>query len=575
VVSAGPTDVPVPDVVSVAPTSVPVPVADVVSAGPTDVPVPDVVSVAPTSVPVPMAVPVVALRQAPEPQTSVPVPAVVSTGSTDVPVPVPPAEAVSTSSVVSVVPTGVPVADVVSTGSTSVPVPTGSTTGRALLRAAASTIIPTSGLLGVKRRRVLAIVVTTAVAALFILVAGLALFDRTALLAFALHPIVTKGAAFALAGLAVLWVINIVGTFRASRPKAAHPVGIIGVVVLSLLASGGLGIGALYAAKANAAIGAVFDTKSTTRPADGSPWPARVNVLLVGLDAGGDTDTIMVASMDTATGATVLIQVPRNLARVPFPAGTDLSKYYPRGFYDGQNASNPEFFIGALWRKVPYNHPDVFRSSTYPGAEALKLALSTALGIPVDYFLALDLAGIGAVVDAMGGVSVNVNFDVSIGGTATNGCRTSEYVKQGADQHLNGVQAAWFARNSCSDPLGEYGRMIRQACLATAIVNQADPLQLLGASSVLKTDIPRARLSAFAELAAKVKTAKFTRLAFITGENGFAATNPNFDLMRVRVQQAIPAAPGGGSPTSSPSTPVGSYTPPDDMAGVGAYKPLR
>jgi anionic cell wall polymer biosynthesis LytR-Cps2A-Psr (LCP) family protein len=68
------------------------------------------------------------------------------------------------------------------------------------------------------------------------------------------------------------------------------------------------------------------DVESATVPADAAsnPWgdKQRVNVLLLGGD-GGDgrtgvrTDTVIVASIDTDTGATTTFSLPRNLEELP------------------------------------------------------------------------------------------------------------------------------------------------------------------------------------------------------------------------------------------------------------------
>ncbi len=66
---------------------------------------------------------------------------------------------------------------------------------------------------------------------------------------------------------------------------------------------------------------------------DANAWAdkPRVNVLLLGSDAGDDrigvrTDSMMVASIDTDTGDTVLFGLPRNLEHVPIPKSNPLSK---------------------------------------------------------------------------------------------------------------------------------------------------------------------------------------------------------------------------------------------------------
>ena len=69
----------------------------------------------------------------------------------------------------------------------------------------------------------------------------------------------------------------------------------------------------------------------------------RVNVLLLGGDAGPGrwslrTDSMIVISLDPVTGDTVMISVPRNLQRMPFPPGTAMADRFPNGFTDIANA---------------------------------------------------------------------------------------------------------------------------------------------------------------------------------------------------------------------------------------------
>ncbi|MFD2356810.1 hypothetical protein ACFSTC_57445 [Nonomuraea ferruginea] len=68
------------------------------------------------------------------------------------------------------------------------------------------------------------------------------------------------------------------------------------------------------------------------------PWSGtqRVNFLLIGADSapnrpGVRTDSMTVASVDTATGATTLLGLPRNLEEVPMPAGPARARF-PYGF---------------------------------------------------------------------------------------------------------------------------------------------------------------------------------------------------------------------------------------------------
>ena len=79
------------------------------------------------------------------------------------------------------------------------------------------------------------------------------------------------------------------------------------------------------------------------RPSGGAdPWAdvPRVNVLLIGSDAGDDrigvrTDSMMIASIEPKTGQTILFSFPRNMQNVPFPMSNPLYKIYPKGYTCG------------------------------------------------------------------------------------------------------------------------------------------------------------------------------------------------------------------------------------------------
>ncbi len=71
------------------------------------------------------------------------------------------------------------------------------------------------------------------------------------------------------------------------------------------------------------------DTTSGPDVEKPDPWAdqPRVNVLLIGSDAGADRtgvrpDTMILASIDTASGNTVLFSLPRSLQHAPFAGGT-------------------------------------------------------------------------------------------------------------------------------------------------------------------------------------------------------------------------------------------------------------
>ncbi len=99
-------------------------------------------------------------------------------------------------------------------------------------------------------------------------------------------------------------------------------------------------------------IAGVFDEDGESATVDDRPDPfgdkERVNVLLLGGDGGEGregvrTDTVIVASIATDTGATTLFSLPRNLEDLPFPADSPLGAIYPEGFRSGEVIASTEF----------------------------------------------------------------------------------------------------------------------------------------------------------------------------------------------------------------------------------------
>lgn len=214
--------------------------------------------------------------------------------------------------------------------------PMSSTLGLTLL----GTVIPGFGLIVAGRRRL-----GTAVLVVFVLLAGFlawfGLFDRRDLLRAAVDPNTLAMLGAVLFAVGLIWVGVIVATHRSLRSRMATPLdrilGSVLVAVLSIVVLSPLAIGSRYAFVSRDVVLGVFDddnSKSATRPnvTEENPWAGkdRVNILLLGGDAGKGrtgtrTDTVMVASIDTKTGATVLFSLPRNLEKIPFPPGSKLA----------------------------------------------------------------------------------------------------------------------------------------------------------------------------------------------------------------------------------------------------------
>ncbi|QDP94965.1 LytR family transcriptional regulator [Microlunatus elymi] len=438
---------------------------------------------------------------------------------------------------------------------------------RTVLLTIAGAAVPGLGLIAA-RRRVIGWTVLGLFFALFIAVGIWAAVDTQAVLAAAVNPRLLRGVAIGLIVLALIWVAVVVishlsvarGPMRRShRIIAAALVGVLSFAVAAPAA-----VAARYSADQASLVTTVFhdskDSNSATRPSSAptsraqqkNPWAdtPRVNILLLGGDAGADrtgtrTDTVMVASIDTKTGDTTLISLPRNTARMPFPDDSPLHKYYPNGFTDG-NGDNAEFFLNAMYDNVPQTVPkDILGKTDNLGADALKISVGDALGLKIDYYVLINLDGFRQLIDALGGITVNINTYVAIGGNTDLHIPPKTWLEPGPHQHLNGAKALWFAR-------GRYGaddfqRMDRQRCVVDAIINQANPATVLtryeaiaqAGKEIVKTDIPQEALPAFVNLSMRVKSGNVRSLVFKHGVNGFSSPDPNFDLMRDQVKQAL------------------------------------
>jgi LCP family protein required for cell wall assembly len=379
--------------------------------------------------------------------------------------------------------------------------------------------------------------------------------------------------------LAVIWALVVIAQYRVLAPARTstgqHMIGSLVVVLLAVgVAAPSFEAAHLASVQRNLVTGLFGgNVQSATVPdsAKSNPWGSkdRVNVLLLGGDGGADrtgirTDTDIVASIDTKTGAATTFSLPRNLEDLPFPADSPLHKIYPNGFKAGAagktSGSEEESLLNAVYRNGPRDHPNVLGPSDNPGADFLKLGIGAALGLHIDYFVMVNLDGFSQLIDALGGITVNVNYYVPIGGEPTLGYLPDDYIAPGPNQHMDGERALAYARGRFG--LSDYLRMQRQRCMINAIVTKADPMTLLSryqqiagtAQNIITTDIPQTVVGDFADLALKVKDAGIKSVVF--DDTVIKPAYPDYNKMRSIVEDAIhPPAPGSSSgPTSTAPT---------------------
>jgi polyisoprenyl-teichoic acid--peptidoglycan teichoic acid transferase len=392
-------------------------------------------------------------------------------------------------------------------------------------------------------------------------VAALALWflphDLTSAVELAADPQRSRVSALALSVVLVAWSTVVVGTFVAVRPKPSVRWKLWGssVLVVGLCLTVALPtiVAARYAMVQASLVETVFSTeRSATRPTHVTkedPWGGRrrLNILLLGGDGGQGrtgvrTDSVILMSVNTKTGRAVTFSLPRNMQYAQFPDDTPLKALYPNGFSGPGDVNN--YLLNAVYRDVPLLHPDVLAKSDNPGADALKLAVEGSTGLSVDYYFLVNLKGFQELVDAMGGVTVNINTPVAVGGDTDAGIPPDSYLEPGADQHLNGFQALWFARGRYGSD--DYQRMDRQRCLVDAIVGQAKPLNLLrrfeaiasASKDMIFTDLPQELLPALVDLALEVKQHRVKSVVFKNSAD-FTPAYPDYEQLRETVHEAV------------------------------------
>jgi LCP family protein required for cell wall assembly len=257
---------------------------------------------------------------------------------------------------------------------------------------------------------------------------------------------------------------------------------------------------------------------------------------------------MMVATIDLKTHRAAIFSVPRNMGGVPLP---------PRA----ARAAGARFpgILNAL-HGFGTRHPELFPGGKDPGATALKQTLGQLTGLPIDYYVMVDFRGFHGLVDALGGVTLEIPHAVLD--------RVSPYEKGGewiridlkpGRQHLTADQAFAYvrARSTTSD----WARIKRQRCVIAALADSTGPTTVLksfrGLTKTFRdnfsTDIPAKQLPALAKLATSIHMSQvvsigFTPPEFTSGGTETGAAMPDIPAIRKAVRDALKKAPAKNDP---------------------------
>ena len=434
-----------------------------------------------------------------------------------------------------------------------------------LTAAALSAVVPGFGLLGYNNRRAYGLIAGSVAAAVAAL-AFLATRGTTTLLVWGVSPWrlwLVIGAAVAVLAVRILVAADTYRTVSRMRlPRDRRAVQIIGsparlVVLVGIVLLPHLLV-VRYAAAQLQLLSSVFAATETAvaapsppppvpaapdadddrepQPPDSAPsraaapaatlpprtWDGaeRLTIALLGGDGGFDrtgvrTDTIIVFTINVNTGAAAAFNVPRNWRHLSFPAGTPAAERWPDGFPDIANE------IYGLGQRLP----EVFPGVEDPSGFAIKSALAELTGLPVQYYVLIDMVGLVEVIDLFGGIDVHVTESINdrIKPITLGGPHIDIVVEPG-DHRFDGLTALGYVRSRRTS--SDYHRMTRQRCVVEALIDQTSPFEILRhylaltdiVSDHVQTDIPADRLEELLVISRIVDTQRIVTVNFIPPE---------------------------------------------------------
>ncbi len=399
----------------------------------------------------------------------------------------------------------------------------------------------------------------------------MAVFMRGAALALVANPVVATLVTGWLFAVGVGWCLLVLDAWRISSPPSMaqrHRLGfaaLSGVLAFSLL--GGLSASASAFHTQSDALASIFAGGGDTEQKAG-----RYNVLLMGADAGNGReglrpDSLTVASIDAETGRTVLFGLPRNLQGLHFPADSPMRTLYPDGF----ECEADECLLNAVYTKATEaaeQDPNLYPDAADPGAEATREIIEETLGLPINYHVMIDLKGFEALIDAVGGITMDINRPVPVGGGSST---VGRYLGPGKDIHLDGRDALWFARSRAES--SDYERMARQKCVMNAMLQQLDPMTVStkftdiakAGKQIAETDIPPDQVATLMALAEKTRGTDVASVNFVPPlvQPGAA----DLGVIQQTVRDEIAKSEAADQPTPAPEGESGERDGADDPAG--------
>ena len=300
-------------------------------------------------------------------------------------------------------------------------------------------------------------------------------------------------------------VASVVHAFFDGRyPGRSGRAGVAGLALVLVAVAVPHAIANSWGTTAQAAFAQIFEWDRADGPgqpvAAGQHGPGhdeRMNILVVGIDktpwrTATLTDSMMVVSIDPVGESVTIASLPRDLVRVPLGDG---------------NVFGPK--LNSLMAYADL-HPETFPDG---GMRALEDAVGALLGIRIHYYAQIDFFGFVKLVDAVGGVDVNVEkafYDETYDGIGVNEQGVLGWGVDVGPNHFNGWEALAYSRARKADGESDFTRAARQQEVLLALRDRIKsdgslltklPALLTAFGNLVQTDVPTDRLPDLAAIA--------------------------------------------------------------------------
>ena len=265
------------------------------------------------------------------------------------------------------------------------------------------------------------------------------------------------------------------------------------------------------------------------------PWRPedRINILVLGLDRRPGrlesdsfrSDTMFVASIDKHASRLQLLAIPRDVwAEIPYG---DVPGVW------AQNKINAAYSYGQFYK--------------YPGggAAASVAAVEQNYNIDIDHFVVIDWVGFVELIDAIGGIEIEVPAEVADFGTDSLKAFPNQTVKAGP-QHMDGTQALGYSRVRVD---GDLARIERQQIVIQSVARQSVSLGYIAKVPELweayrdafRTDVDNALIPGFALLARQLNFEAIETFSLASAYYGAVAEDGQLVLLPIedRVYEII------------------------------------